>query len=409
MFDLLQHEARLDRVQQLLAQRDQIDRDLAAAVGEADHHHSWVAAGSRNARRFLRTHGQQSPEASHIVLRRARLLRHHPATASAVAAGALSMGALDALASAVTDARTFVYRRDEQLLLGHAAALPLDDLHRALAHWGDLADHLDEHDLDQFRQHLAVQRRFDGGADLRGSLDELTAQSVIAALDAFDPGPDPADDPCPRSAAQRRADALGDIAGAALAAGTGPISRERRPLTQTDLVIDLATVESLMSGEVIASPAATAELDGRPICAAAALALACSSRAATLVVDQRGTVVSASERAAPFSARERRAIASRDRRCVFPGCDQTPSRCDAHHLVFRRHGGTNDLANGVLLCRRHHRLVHAGWHLHRQTDSGTWSVTSPTGRAWNARPAPPADRASTELDAEPHAPVSDTG
>ena len=54
-----------------------------------------------------------------------------------------------------------------------------------------------------------------------------------------------------------------------------------------------------------------------------------------------------------------RALRSRDRGCRFPGC--THDRfIDAHHIKHWVNGGKISLDNLVLLCRRHHRLVHEG-------------------------------------------------
>jgi len=38
----------------------------------------------------------------------------------------------------------------------------------------------------------------------------------------------------------------------------------------------------------------------------------------------------------------------------------TATGTDRHHLVHWIHGGPMDLDNLVLLCRRHHRMVHEG-------------------------------------------------
>jgi hypothetical protein len=54
----------------------------------------------------------------------------------------------------------------------------------------------------------------------------------------------------------------------------------------------------------------------------------------------------------------RRALSARDARCQFPGC--TARRCDAHHITHWADGGATSLDNLLLLCRRHHRLVHEG-------------------------------------------------
>jgi len=45
-------------------------------------------------------------------------------------------------------------------------------------------------------------------------------------------------------------------------------------------------------------------------------------------------------------------------RCRFPGCTRH-RRLHAHHVVFWSHGGPTDLANLVLVCSRHHTVIHA--------------------------------------------------
>ena len=44
-------------------------------------------------------------------------------------------------------------------------------------------------------------------------------------------------------------------------------------------------------------------------------------------------------------------------RCRFPGCARQ-KKLHAHHVRFWSEGGATDLANLVLLCARHHTLVH---------------------------------------------------
>jgi len=66
-----------------------------------------------------------------------------------------------------------------------------------------------------------------------------------------------------------------------------------------------------------------------------------------------------------ISPAQRRALAIRDGGCRFPGCSAPPIWCDGHHVIHWLDGGRTDLANLVLLCRRHHRAVHeGGWTIH---------------------------------------------
>ncbi len=51
--------------------------------------------------------------------------------------------------------------------------------------------------------------------------------------------------------------------------------------------------------------------------------------------------------------------------CEMPGCDRPASWCEGHHLIHWAHGGATALGNLLLLCRRHHVLVHRpGWGIH---------------------------------------------
>jgi len=60
----------------------------------------------------------------------------------------------------------------------------------------------------------------------------------------------------------------------------------------------------------------------------------------------------------------RRSLKALDKGCQFPGCDYPPAWTDAHHIKHWADGGPQTFHNLVLLCRRHHRLVHEeGWKL----------------------------------------------
>jgi hypothetical protein len=81
----------------------------------------------------------------------------------------------------------------------------------------------------------------------------------------------------------------------------------------------------------------------------------------------------------------RRALRLRDRGCRFPGC--THNRfLHGHHVRHWLHGGETSVDNLLLLCTRHHHLVHeGGWSLVREdgTDAGLhggeWAFVAPDG------------------------------
>ena len=77
--------------------------------------------------------------------------------------------------------------------------------------------------------------------------------------------------------------------------------------------------------------------------------------------------VGRSRRTAP--PKIRRALAIRDGGCAVPGCDVDPSRCEAHHITYWEQHGETSISNMVLLCAKHHHMVHEGrWRILRTTE-----------------------------------------
>ncbi|MEZ5279222.1 MAG: hypothetical protein R2770_02020 [Acidimicrobiales bacterium] len=52
------------------------------------------------------------------------------------------------------------------------------------------------------------------------------------------------------------------------------------------------------------------------------------------------------------------ALAIRDGTCRWKHCNTEATRCEAHHLHHREHGGTTNLDNLALLCPHHHDRLH---------------------------------------------------
>ena len=74
----------------------------------------------------------------------------------------------------------------------------------------------------------------------------------------------------------------------------------------------------------------------------------------------------------------RRALESRDRGCRFPGCSHE-RWLDAHHVVHWADGGETSLGNTLLLCSRHHRLLHEGGFAIRADANGEWQFQNAKG------------------------------
>jgi hypothetical protein len=104
--------------------------------------------------------------------------------------------------------------------------------------------------------------------------------------------------------------------------------------------------------------------DGPSLAPETARRLACDS-SVVRVRERDGEILSVGRKNRSIPPAIRRALKRRDRGCRFPGCENHLF-VDAHHIRHWAQGGETGLDNLVLLCRRHHRLVHeAGYSVER--------------------------------------------
>lgn len=87
--------------------------------------------------------------------------------------------------------------------------------------------------------------------------------------------------------------------------------------------------------------------------------LACDASVTRVTVDEQGTPLDVGRKTRTVSPAMRRALIARDRGCRFPGCGNH-RWVDAHHIEHWAVGGATRSDNLVLLCARHHALVHEG-------------------------------------------------
>jgi hypothetical protein len=95
-----------------------------------------------------------------------------------------------------------------------------------------------------------------------------------------------------------------------------------------------------------------------PIATAVVRRLVCDASIMRVVMAGPSEPLDVGRRTAVIPPAMRRAVIVRDRHCRFQGCDRPHTWCDAHHGVHWADGGPTALPNLLLLCRRHHRMVH---------------------------------------------------
>ena len=206
---------------------------------------------------------------------------------------------------------------------------------------------------------------------------------------------------------QRRADALGLLAEAALVAALDRGTAGDR--YQVVLHVEQEAVGSELPGsgpargpahEVPARDSAGTEAgrfdgvlevgDGAwRVSAETSQRLACDASVVTMRHDADGAVIDVGRKTRTIPPSIRRALAARDTGCRFPGC--TSRRCDAHHVEHWSNGGATHLDNLVLLCRRHHRAVHGGGFAVIRGFDGELTFLRPDGAPLQVAPAAPPD------------------
>jgi hypothetical protein len=197
---------------------------------------------------------------------------------------------------------------------------------------------------------------YEGGAlSIRGFFDAVSGATVRSALEPLARRNGTGD---ARELEKRMADALVEIAEHSLDKGLVPQHGGQRPHVQVTVPIETLQRKP-------GAPAAEMDFAG-PVAAVSAQRLACDASISRVVLDSKSEVFEIGRSRRLPSAAMRRALLARDKGCVWPRCDRAATWTAAHHVVHWANGGATDLSNLVLLCRRHHWMVHeGGWELTR--------------------------------------------
>jgi hypothetical protein len=202
---------------------------------------------------------------------------------------------------------------------------------------------------------LRLNTARDGCLIINGLLDPVGGAAFRSALEPLAKRLGSGDD---RTREQRYADAAVE-----LASGGKPAN-----------VQVTASLETLQGAA--GAPAGEMEFS-LPISSATAQRLACDSTV-TRVLLKDSVVIDVGKAERTIRGARRRALNARDQHCRWPGCERPAAWCDGHHIVFWMNGGDDDLENLVLLCQRHHRMVHeGGWQLVK-THDGQIVTIAPT-------------------------------
>jgi hypothetical protein len=291
----------------------------------------------------------------------------------------------------------------DDVLLGAASGLVADakslTLERLAARARQVRDSLDEEGVAEREQalrdrrclHTAPQR--DGTLRIWGILDPESAAEFIAIFDAATSprrgGPRFVDRTArvreqnllsdPRTPEQLALDSFIDLLKLGVAADTTHIVGAHRPAVSVHVTLadlDRRAGSAQFEGQTASVSVATAERH------------ACTAGVVPIQFDDDKQVVNVGRSQRLFTHRQRIGLAARDGGCRFPECERPPSWTEAHHIdEWDRDHGRTDIADGVLLCRHHHLLVHNnGWRVTRT--GGEYFVIPPKSMDYEQTPIP---------------------
>ena len=323
----------------------------------------WRADGSKAFWAWLSRTAGMSPGAAKALVRLSRGLRSAPLTRAAFEAGDIDRDRAVELARRADSPRKQVadlFPEAEAQLVENAMSLSFEGLGRVLRYWEGLVDQDGEEDQaedDYLSRHLFASEILRGMVRIDGTLDPVGGAIFAAELarlekDLYDAdwaavkaehGDDARLEHLTRSPAQRRADALTEMARRS-AMHQPRLDRDGLPKPLFSVHIDRDTVTrlcELASGTVIAPGLLVPHLGEADI--------------ERIIYGPESRGIDLSERAPFFRGGLRRVIELRDRWCTDPGCTTLAEDCQIDHIQPRTYGGRTTQTNGRAHCDTHNR------------------------------------------------------
>lgn len=355
-----------------LAASDRLNAKIAVALGTFEASGEWEIEGATSLTSWLREHADLPAGQATWLARCGRRMRDLPVTAQAWLSGRLSGGHVKAILTNLCDATAPMWAEQEEALVPVLAPLDVASCALAMQQWRSRAlDRLDSKPREERPNSLFVSRTLSGRGEMRGSLEPENTSVVTTALRLAERSDDEGET---RSAAERRAEALIDIFRFFLDHQQHRSGGRHRPHVSVVVREDpeakggwLATLE-----------------DGTVIPHASLERLLCDCTFHRVLTDAAGTILDYGRAVRTAPPNLFNAVVVRDRHCRF--CDRPPQWCEAHHVEWWENGGLTALNNLILVCSRHHHLIHRQkWRLRLEPD-GVLHVETPDGRSWISYP-----------------------
>ena len=318
-----------------------LELEFARFAAEFAQGEQWDDEGLNSAADWMRFNCHMTSSAAWRALQVGKHMEELPQSLEALSSGDIGYAHLTTIANTADKVTGF----EESELLPLAREHSPGQFHYKVMHYRHARDskayNREQEQLVE-ESYLRLSTAEDGCLLINGVLDPARGGEVWGVLEPLARPSGAHDD---RTRDQRMADAFYEQ----LTAG-GPAN-----------VQVTATVETLRA----LAGAAGGEMEfSLPLPSATVQRLACDSSLMRVLFEADSLPVDVGRSRRLVDGGLRKALAVRDKHCQWPGCERPASWCDGHHLVHWVDGGETNLENTVLLCKRHHRMVHeGGWKL----------------------------------------------
>ena len=348
----------------------------ALAAYDASKEYKVTGDTSAAARISWLTHSRKS-----AVERRCRLgrqLRSMPHTVAAFELGEIGLDHVEVLSKARVPTLAVRFAQDEELLVGYARDLPFDEFSQKVSHWRDVIAPEDAEDraLSQFEAREAhSSATFEGMGRVDAWLDRMGFHEFDTELRRHEQhlweedwadararlGDRATKHDLGRTAAQRRADALVEMARASAAHGNAGAE----PNLGVTLVVDSETYLTVwarfiaeMHGEdpnrhPYPMDRRCEFADGTPVTPEQALFTSITGLLNTLVTGPDGFPLSHGRERRWFSGPQRRAAQIAFPVCDHPSCTIRSPHCEVDHVLAWIDDGLTDSDNAKPMCKAH--------------------------------------------------------
>jgi hypothetical protein len=337
--------------------RSQIDNVMSTSGAEFEQWGEWGHDGALSATAWIDTTCHVPKKEARAQLRRGKALAALPLVAQAWKDGDIGAAHVDALLRVKRPVTEGALSEAEGVLVDAARTLKFAEFSSVVDYW---EQHADQDGTDEAAEAKRTQRDVYLYPSPNGYLGEMRFDTIGGAIVAKEHkrleeelfkadraeakerlGRDPRNDELARTPAQRRADAMIEMAVRSASTPAGA----RRPEPLFSVLIDYPTLFGRIS-----------QLEQGPVVAPGSLLSWLDTASFERVVFGQKTRAECSETARFFTGATRRVVEVRDRQCQHPFCDLPAEKCQMDHVVPFSEGGPTTQENAQVLCGPHNRM-----------------------------------------------------